>query len=206
MKFAFYDVFGLNTVLFYIINRDYGSLAGKMIQLADVAGDYVDAPFYLALFVVMAFVHRHFKKNDAASNVYRQNWKRFIASFVLAVVTSAVVIYSLKSLFFMPRPFLVLPPETVHMVGYIKQNVLAHTSFPSGHSGFAAVLVFSIWFYSNGYGRSALVALLLFVMWARIAAGVHFPIDVAVGACIGAVAACLSHHFATKFFREKVQF
>ena len=202
LKAMFYDVFGLNHWLFYLINRDYGAMATKFIRLADVAGDYVDAPFYFVLFVIIAAVHTRLKKGEPTALIFKQKWKCFIASFVLAVITSAVVIYGLKSLLFMPRPFLVLPPESVHTLGGVDQNVLAHTSFPSGHSGFAAALVFSIWFYADKFARAALVGLLVFAMWARIAAGVHFPIDVVVGALIGCFAAILSHSWTARLNKK----
>lgn len=118
-------------------------------------------------------------------------WKMFCA----AVVT-AVLIQTGKIVFNVPRPPAVLPPESFFSVG----PVLSSKAFPSGHTAtafmFAAVM--SACFPSRGL-RIALLIMAAGVGVSRIMVGVHWPLDVLVGAAVGwwgALAGmCLAGHW-----------
>ncbi|OQS39304.1 phosphatase PAP2 family protein [Chromobacterium haemolyticum] len=87
----------------------------------------------------------------------------------------------LKAGFAVPRPPLVLPPGAVQLLDDLPGN----GSFPSGHAMASATL--ASFLYYSGMVRQGLwlsVGVVL-VMCARLATGVHWPLDVTVGALLG---------------------
>jgi undecaprenyl-diphosphatase len=99
---------------------------------------------------------------------------------VLAVaLAQGVVDHGIKPLIARPRPF--IADVTSRVVGYHPETY----SFPSGHSAssFAAATVLA---FALTRRRAALVwALAAAVAFSRIYIGVHYPLDVVVGAFIG---------------------
>jgi undecaprenyl-diphosphatase len=103
---------------------------------------------------------------------------------VLAMGITYIIKYSLH----IPRPFLSgVTPLFVHG-GY--------NSFPSGHATFFASLALAMFFYHKKRGWWFLISAIAIGL-ARIIAGVHYPIDVAVGYIIGIA----SSYFIIKIFR-----
>lgn len=62
-------------------------------------------------------------------------------------------------------------------------------SFPSDHTALGFALGGSVFFYHRAAGMVLIVATML-VGASRVAAGLHYPVDIVVGAIIGIVAAC----------------
>lgn len=82
-----------------------------------------------------------------------------------------------------PRPFL-----SIH--GIVSRESLTHSyGFPSGHTAVITTLVFTLWPYLKAPYRYLAVALLLLVPLSRLYLGVHSPLDVAGGFCVGIIAA-----------------
>jgi undecaprenyl-diphosphatase len=105
------------------------------------------------------------------------NWRQWTRMSVLLVGSLALrLIYGvLKDVIGRERPE--VAQQIVHASGY---------AMPSGHAAgvaFVAVIVFA---YHRKFRWLACVAA-LFVGWSRIALGVHFPSDVLVGWCVGAL-------------------
>lgn len=99
---------------------------------------------------------------------------------VLAVILAqGVVDWGIKPLIARPRPF--IADATSRVVGYLPPTY----SFPSGHStsSFAAATVLA---FALTRRRAALTwALATTVAFSRIYIGVHYPLDVVVGALVG---------------------
>jgi membrane-associated phospholipid phosphatase len=89
------------------------------------------------------------------------------------------------------RPPAVLPPDAFHLLGPANRRL----SFPSGHTVTAFVL-FGVLAYHFRRWRVPLLALAAIAGLSRIAIGVHWPIDVVAGACIGLGAALAGVHLA----------
>jgi len=68
----------------------------------------------------------------------------------------------------------------------------ANNSFPSDHASFSFGLAMSLLFSGSGLWPQAM-AIAILIAFARVFVGVHFPLDVAVGAAVGALAAGLVH-------------
>lgn len=84
----------------------------------------------------------------------------------------------LKHFIFSPRPFLYfenLKPLFVHG---------GFDSFPSGHAMFFSALAMSLYFIHKRIG-TIFIFVALIIGLARIASGVHFPLDIFVGFILG---------------------
>lgn len=129
--------------------------------------------------------------------LYHHHDKRRGAKEILVVLLSAVLAWIaarlVKTYFPAFRPELSVPgvvPLFNHGIGA--------DSFPSGHvtllTGFAA----AFWRYHKRLGQW-LLAVALVVGFARVAAGLHFPIDVLGGLVLGGF---LGHYLARYFARN----
>lgn len=99
---------------------------------------------------------------------------------------------SLKAGFAVPRPPQVLPQGMVDLLDRLPGN----GSFPSGHAMASAALATFAW-RGIGWGRAAAwLPLAGLVMLSRIAIGVHWPLDLTVGALLGWGAMRLALRFA----------
>ncbi len=105
--------------------------------------------------------------------------KERIWPVVVAHVLSGVTVQVIKSFFRVQRPAALL--ERVYVIGKAHH----HRSFPSGHTATAMAL-----FYVLSYDQILIVKFAFFLMaflvgYSRVYIGVHFPLDVFVGALLG---------------------
>ena len=100
---------------------------------------------------------------------------------IFLVFFSWILAYILKFLIHMPRPFDILP----QVYPLLPENGYA---FPSGHATFFMALTFSLFFLHRKAGYIFMFFALL-IGFARIIAGVHFPIDILGGFILGALIA-----------------
>lgn len=115
---------------------------------------------------------------------------------LLAALLSATLTHGLKTLFEMPRPPAVLPPELFHLIGpELKKN-----SFPSGHTAtiftLAAVLCLQI---TNTGWRTLLLLIAVAVGLSRAVVGVHWPLDILTGAFSGWMAGVAGSALAQRY-------
>lgn len=100
-----------------------------------------------------------------------------LASFIAFTIAEII-----KKIFNTPRPFL---------VDHLPTSVLAlpnDPAFPSSHAAVVFALAFTVWLHDRKVGI-IFVILASLVAWARVAANVHYPIDVFVGGLIGSLVA-----------------
>jgi undecaprenyl-diphosphatase len=122
-------------------------------------------------------------------------WRRWSLTLGATLAASGVVVFVLKKIVDRHRPCVVLPG--VHALCAMPTD----PSFPSGHAcgAFTAAVFIVVVMYGreearfpvlSPTGRGLLCALLvtmaLGIAWSRVYLGVHFPIDVTVGAFLGA--------------------
>lgn len=94
-----------------------------------------------------------------------------------------VLAYAFKFLVARPRP------------NFLIQNIVARYdhqadySFPSGHSAVATAVAVTLWPFVPKKHRWLLATWVGLVMLSRVNLGVHTPLDVAGGFCLGAIAA-----------------
>lgn len=122
---------------------------------------------------------------------------------ILVVLTAAgfawLISYAIKYVFLSPRPFLVFPDINV----IFESGGL--DSFPSGHATFFMALGAAFFAYHKIGGFLYILAALLIGV-ARIASGIHWPLDVfagwLIGGLIGYYAYKLYHiHLKDKFLQ-----
>ena len=122
---------------------------------------------------------------------------------ILALVINYVVVTGLKYLIFEPRPFIAL--ENVKLlvdpIGY-------YSSFPSGHTSgfFAFAFVVGLKYRIRFLKNLRLIYLLLIfgaiIGFSRIYIGVHYPLDVIVGAIIGIICAIFILKLENSIFND----
>lgn len=158
----------MNDYLFHVLN----GLAGKS-EAGDTLIIFLTNPFaYLVGAVLVVFFFRH---KDEGEGV------RDGVVILSAAVLSWFLALAFKEFFSQPRPFVAL--------GDITPLISVSTfdgsgAFPSGHTAFFASVVGSLYFYHRRTAYwFALVPLL--IGFARVAAGVHFPIDILGGYLLG---------------------
>jgi membrane-associated phospholipid phosphatase len=111
-----------------------------------------------------------------------RNRPQWILACIFAFLIGTPVLHLMKSAFDVPRPQAVLDGETLVRIG---SRYMMH-SFPSGHTTMAFTIA-GIAALSGCGTRIAVLSLALasLVGLSRIAAGVHWPADVAAGALLG---------------------
>ncbi|MBK5215868.1 MAG: phosphatase PAP2 family protein [Candidatus Pacebacteria bacterium] len=114
-------------------------------------------------------------------------------TFVFVTGMSAWIISTIiKSLIVTPRPFILfenVKPLFLH--GGME-------SFPSGHAVFFSAFAMSLYFVHKRMGLMYFVVALI-VSFARVAAGVHFPIDILAGSILGVTIAIIFNSIYKKY-------
>ena len=94
------------------------------------------------------------------------------------VATSWVLVYIIKNIFMIPRPFI-----TLNLTPLFLESGF---SFPSSHATIISALSVVIWKINRKAGVIFFVFAVL-VAISRMVIGVHYPIDVIAGLCFGVI-------------------
>ncbi|HEU5046571.1 MAG TPA: phosphatase PAP2 family protein [Rickettsiales bacterium] len=171
----------LNVQIFHAINNIQNAGFQSAMQALSALGNYKLFPLYLLLIVGwLALRAKNVRALQGAEayTVYIKQARHLVISLVLCYVVYLVWVTGLKHLLSLPRPFAYLPEGTVFIKDSIRQKEEPFVSFPSGHSGFAMLMLVVFWSRLNGFSKIAGIALVLGIAVSRIALGVHFPSDV----------------------------
>jgi len=124
----------------------------------------------------------------ALAALFLQSRPHAVWAAVFAAIPGAVFTHGLKALYPFARPAVVLGSKTITVLG----PELHRSSFPSGHALSVAVLAGLVCLaYRNVAIRIAALAFAVLVSLSRVAVGVHWPFDIAVGFFGGWLAAWL---------------
>lgn len=103
--------------------------------------------------------------------------------YLLCLLASSAVAYLINLLlglaFVRTRPF-----GGIDGVHQLITTSFLYKSFPSSHATVAFALAFTVFWFNKSWGIPLLIAAFL-VGWGRIYVGVHYPLDVAIGAVLG---------------------
>ena len=107
--------------------------------------------------------------------------RRTLTRLYLAPVSVFVVTAIIKFFYHTPRPFayLEIPPAFV-----VSSDPFGLASFPSSHTAFFAALATTMYFCNHTMGKWYMLAAFV-IGFARIGAGVHWPLDILGGALLG---------------------
>lgn len=119
-----------------------------------------------------------------------------VAALLAVAVGDMLAFYVLKPFFARPRPCITFP-ETRVLMGCVNSF-----SFPSNHAVNSLAVACSLGYIFRPL-LWVLVPLGLLVCLSRIAVGAHYPLDVTVGAMLGAVIGIFSVIAITSFARKK---
>ena len=170
----FYSLENLNLELFYAVNRlNGGEVYNAMMLLATDVSSRDNFPIYLALFAIPLL---------SARLPIRLLWRKVLFVFAAAFLLDLMFVEWAKHYFHCPRPFVILPPETIHFIGAPMQRTEYYLSYPSGHASFAGLLAASTWPALNRIGKGCVLVFVFWTCWSRVAIGAHFPADVLAGA------------------------
>lgn len=126
--------------------------------------------------------------------------KKPAVDLLVASLFVILVVQGLKWDLMVPRPFETLPGVTSLVMGPQENDL----SFPSGHAAMAAMGAVVLGSYYPRR-RIPLAILVILVALSRIYLGVHYPVDVIVGALIGSAIAWLTVKWkADNRFADKI--
>ena len=133
---------------------------------------------YLVIIMAGIFLlaHHDVLKSKNPIKAFLQKWKEIVIVFFSGIFAWCVA-YGVKLLIHIPRPFVQF--QDVHAL--LSESDF---SFPSGHATFYMALACAIYLSHKKVGYFFIV-LALIIGFARIAAGVHFPIDILSGYILG---------------------
>lgn len=175
MKGVLYDWGGLNLWLFHAIN----DLRSAWLDAFMLSGSWLGDPDRVWLFLVLALLlawRGGIARDDTQGSPGRA-WRITLAVFVLGYALDGLLVHGLKLWLDFPRPPLVLPPASLHIVG----EAVFQRSLPSGHAAFAMLVAASFWPRASQPLRCALALFVLWVGLSRVSLGAHFPADVIAG-------------------------
>ena len=161
-----------NIELFYFINNDLSNPILDLIMphLTDLGGFAT----LLCLCILAILIFRHYKN---------ERYLKISKLCLYALLVSAGIAACLKLGVVEDRPFTVL--------NHVNQLVVPSepNSFPSGHasSTFSVITVLVHEFRQNRILITLLIIFGLLICFSRVYCGVHYPLDVVVGAMVGVI-------------------
>lgn len=138
----------------------------------------------------LIFHHEVFSKKHPTLELKRK-WREIILVFLTAIFARAIT-EVLKYVVGAGRPFV----ELQNVIALIPES--AYSSFPSGHATFYMALGTAIYLTHKKAG-SIFIFLALIIGLARMAVGVHYPIDILAGFALGIIVPVLVKYFYKKF-------
>ncbi|MDO8483158.1 MAG: phosphatase PAP2 family protein [bacterium] len=175
----------LNTQTFLMFN----GLAGQSPVTDVVIVFFAD---YLAYILVAVSVLSFSLWNSVRS----LKIKAFISAVVSIILSNVLFVPLIR--FFYPHP---RPSVTLSVV--LELLTEKSLSFPSGHATFFFALSTVLYLYNKKLGVFFLVLSAIMGL-ARVAAGVHYPLDIVGGAILGACCGFFTHHTVDKFSQRIV--
>lgn len=162
----------VNQSLFYLLNQSHLWIPESVIAMINDLGNGITM--------------------GAVALCYLVRYPQRTGKVLLAALLSLVMVPLLKHYFDAPRPAAML--SDLHIIGQAHYS----NSFPSGHT--ATIFLFAGLYYlhkPNTVLRVAALMLALVVGGSRVAAGAHWPQDVALGAIVGLLCAFVASRCCT---------
>ncbi len=168
----------MNNSIFYFLH----SFAFQSNLLDSLIRFFAEPFIYIVIILVIIILIKKYKV-FGQDNTIPSLWKRGrnIAIILFATVATYLLANLLKFLFHTDRPFIALS----NINTLVSESSYA---FPSGHSAVIAAFAFAVFFKNKKLGYICFAAVLLIGL-ARVAAGVHFPVDIIGGYALGFIVA-----------------
>lgn len=178
---------GLNEWLFDRINGSHNLPIQEFWFTVSTLGYHGNAPFYFVTGVAYILCIYLYKKRQEQTIAVedRRLWGTVLISISMGFLAVGVLTGLAKSMFAMPRPFMVIPHTEMYFLGDYPPTEKYYRSFPSGHAVTVSAMVAAFWPILNKYWRIAACIVVGVVCVSRVAIGMHFPADVAGGILMG---------------------
>lgn len=118
------------------------------------------------------------------------NKSKRITPFILAPATAFLTVHIIRYIYLRPRPFVELEVESLI-------DHAANGSLPSMHAVSAFVIAMAIWHVHRRVGRYVLL-LAIITGLSRVMVGVHYPLDIVVGAILAILISAVIFKIAGK--------
>lgn len=172
----------LDFALFEALHNLAGT-SGAFNLLIVFAGKYL-GPLMLVGFVVLLFTH--------AKTLRERLWAGSFA-FLTVLLSRALFTEIIRFFYARPRPFAVLGFEPL----FVHAPSLA---FPSGHMAFFFALALAVFALHKRWGWYFIIGASLIGI-ARIAAGVHWPLDILAGALVAGLSFMIVKEFLPRIVK-----
>jgi len=197
-KEVLYDWGGLNAWLLKSVNglSGEGSYYDVFMQLISHISESRNFPYFflaMALWAGLSILGR-WRRNDENLKSHASRWAGTLIVFGVAFAVNAGIVLFLKEFFAFPRPYVVFGDTAIVVLESIR-SVNDYRSFPSGHVGFAAIFVASLWPMLGDKAQLFFAGWVLLVAWSRMAVGMHFPADTLTSIFIAIMVAAMVRHF-----------
>jgi len=155
-----------------------------------LVSDYIFLILLLALIISLIWLRDKKKRKIVVIAL-------FIALLLHVLITGFVMKdFVANNVYFKERPYVAYPNEIIQLGG-----ADTDTAFPSGHVALTIGLLTVLVYYYRKYWPEALI-FALFMAFARIHNGMHYPSDVLFGALFGIVYGLSAVYVARRFFKK----
>ena len=148
-----------------------------------------------AALVILAMVGIFLTNKDWKDKHYIV-WFKELFIVCISVVIAYFVTFALKIIVHAPRPFVAL--SNIHPL--IVET--PYDSFPSGHATVFFAIATAVYLYDKRWGTIFFIIAII-VALSRVISGVHFPLDIIIGALIGIIVASVAHRMFSRIFGNR---
>jgi membrane-associated phospholipid phosphatase len=175
IKRIFYDLFGLNEIIFIKVNNltNTGILpkilnnVSSVFFIANFAFFYVVACLYFYLKTIQAI-----NKEQYFTPIYNNLFRIGICYTFFGLIFAG-----LKFSINLPRPFCSLGSEQFSTITNTEiERCLS--SFPSAHTGLSILVAYALWSHVNNYTKTFFTIIVIVVATSRITLAMHYPSDI----------------------------
>lgn len=193
-KELLYDWDGWNVSLFHKLNSIADPAYTQFMVFGTSLGKYTLFQLYLALlFGAVCVCGKQLKRRDFARYAdFRSKWTEAFAVLITAYLLDLLWVAPLKNFFHYARPFAGLPAGSVNVPAIVIHSETPMSSFPSGHTTFAMMMVAGLWPALNAPCKAVAAIYLVWVSFSRIALGAHYPADVIYTLALSFIAVAFS--------------
>jgi undecaprenyl-diphosphatase len=163
-----------DTSVFLLIN----GWAGK-VPFVDEFFKGISNDYFTLVLGCLVLVWLWFATADPVRRLVHQ---KAILTSLIAIGMASIAMVIVNGHYFRARPFVVLPPGSVHLLYYQPHD----SSFPSNFAALIFALAIPVFLKNKTWG-SFLLGLAVLSSFGRVFIGIHYPLDVLSGLGVGIV-------------------
>lgn len=174
----FYNFYGLNQKLFFIINNitNLGILP-YILELFSWSFFITNGVIYY--FILCIYCHIKISRTQNLTDLKEKFWLYYYKLVNIGTVYAVFVFTytALKQYIKAPRPFCSLNVHSFATIADIDSST-CFSSFPSAHTGLALLMLYFLWSYLNNFNKFIAFFVVILVAISRMTLAMHYPADV----------------------------